>query len=315
MRIALEEHFVMDDAEQIDRWLSLIPTALRGGIAGIVPKLSNVGAERIERLKSAGVTKAVLSNVASVQGMLDPTPAVRLARQANDYLARVISDNGGYFTGFATVPLQDPKAAVAELERSVRQLGLKGTMVFGHTQGVYLDDRMYDIFWSKLEELDVPVYLHASDGIVSPSVYGGRPELLGAAWSWTAETAAHTLRLLFGGVFNRHPRARLILGHLGETLPFLLHRLDSRAKAGGVDIGSLPSEILRRNVAMTCAGAFSDESLRCSIDAFGAQNVMFSIDDPFENAAEAGRWATNVRLSDAERRAFEWENAMRILKL
>jgi 2,3-dihydroxybenzoate decarboxylase len=315
MRIALEEHFVMDDPEHIERWLSLLPSGQRHALSGILPVLSDVGEQRVARLKSAGVTRAVLSNVGTVQGVLDPTPALRLARQANDYLARVVHDRADYYDGFATVPLQDPKAAVGELERAVRQLGLKGTMVFGHTQGIYLDDPMYDPFWSKLEELDVPLYLHASDGLIPPSVYHGRPELLGATWSWTAETAAHTLRLVFGGVFNRHPKARLILGHMGETLPFLLNRLDSRAKLGGVNLGSRPSEILRRNVCMTSAGAFSDQALRCAIDAFGAQSIMFSIDDCFENAAEAGHWADRVHLSAAERRAFEWENAQRILKL
>ena len=314
-RIALEEHFVLNDPAHIERWLTLIPDVPRAITDKLLAVLSDVGERRLEAMSAAGIDLAVLSNVASVQGILDPTAAMQIARQANDYLAGVVQKHPLRFAGFATVPLQDPEAGADELERAVRQLGMKGALLIGHTNGEYLDHDRFSPFWERAEALDAPVYLHAADPMVMPPTYAGRPELIGATWSWTAETAAHTLRLVFGGVFKRFPKARLLLGHMGETLPYLLWRLDARAGAFGGDAAPKPAEIIRRNVAITTAGMFSNEPLSCALQGMGEDAIMFSVDHPFESMDAAGTWFDKAPLSEAVREKISWSNATRILKL
>lgn len=189
-------------------------------------------------------------------------------------------------------------------------------MLFGQTNGTYLDEDRYRPFWERLEALDVPVYLHAASSMVEPRTYASRPELLGATWSWTAETAAHTLRMIFGGVFERHPKARLILGHMGETLPYLLWRLDRRAAAFDANApAARPSEVFRKNVMITTAGVFSDEPLLCALGATGEDNSMFSVDHPFESMVDASRWLDAAPLSEAVRDKISSGNAKRALRM
>ena len=314
-RVALEEHFVMNSPAHIERWKTLVPAVPASILEKILPVLSDVGERRLEAMSAAGIDFAVLSNVGTVQGVLDPAPALRLAREANDYLADAVQKHPSRFAGFATVPLQDPAAGADELERAVSQLGMKGCMVIGHTNGRYLDDPGFDPFWERAQALDTPVYLHAADPMVMPPTYADRPELIGATWSWTAETAAHTLRIIFGGVFERHPKARLLLGHLGETLPYLLWRLDQRAQAFSQGEAVKPAEIIRNNVAITTAGMFSDEPLACALQGLGEDVVMFSVDHPFESMETASAWLDKAPVSDAVREKISSGNAVRVLKL
>ena len=314
-RIALEEHVVLDDPAHVERWLTLIPTVPREITDKLRMALTDVGDRRLEAMALAGIDLAVLSNVGTVQGVLDPTAALRLAREANDYLAGVVQRDPTHYAGFATVPLQDPDSGADELERAVRQLGLKGVMVFGQTDGAYLDHDRFRPFWERAEALGAPVYLHAADPMVMPASYVGRPELIGATWSWTAETAAHTLRIIFAGVFQRYPKLQLLLGHLGETLPYLLWRLDKRAQAFSEGDAVKPSEIMRRNVAITTAGMFSDEPFACALQALGEDAVMFSVDHPFESMSEASAWFDDAPVTEAVREKAAWRNASRILRL
>ena len=315
MRIALEEHFVIDQPTHVDRWLTLIPTAPKDITAKIKRPLCDLGEARIAAMAAANIDFAVLSNVATVQGALDAATALTLAREANDRLAKAVQAHPDHFAGFATVPLQDPQAGADEFERAVRDLGMKGAMIFGQTDGRYLDDDRFSPLWERAQALDVPIYLHAADAAVMPATYAGRPELDYATWSWTAETAAHTLRIIFGGVFDRFPRAKLLLGHMGETLPFLLWRLDKRAQAFTQGAAIKPSEIFRRNIAITTAGTFSDEPLDCALKALGEDSIMFSVDHPFEDMKEASAWLDAAPMSDAVREKVSSGNAKRMLKL
>jgi 2,3-dihydroxybenzoate decarboxylase len=251
-----------------------------------------------------------------VQGSLDPASALRLAREANDHFAEVVRARPERFAAFATTPLQDPEEGADELQRAVEQLGLIGTMLFGQTGGRYLDDRFFDPFWERAQDLDVPVYLHAADAPALPPSQAGRPELRGPTWSWTAETATHALRIVFGGVFDRFPRVQVILGHMGETLPYFLWRLDQRAAAFADHAASVkPSELVRRNIKITSAGAFSDDPLRCALDALGDDSVMFSVDYPFESMIEAADWLGAAELDPKVRAKVEHDNAQTLLKL
>ena len=139
-RIALEEHFVLNEPAHLERWLTLIPDAPKAAIDKLRPVITDVGERRLEAMSAAGIDLAVLSSVGVVQGVLDPTPALQLAREANDFLAGLVRQHPTRYAGFASVPLQDPQAGADELERAMRQLGLKGVMIFGHTNGKYLDD-------------------------------------------------------------------------------------------------------------------------------------------------------------------------------
>ena len=315
MRIALEEHYVIDEPSHVARWLTLIPNVPKEIVAKIKGPLCDIGEARIAAMAEANIDFAVLSNVGTVQGALDAATAMTLARQANDRLATAVQAHPDHFAGFATVPLQDPEAGADEFERAVRVLGMKGAIIFGQTDGRYLDDDRFAPFWERAEALDAPIYLHAADAAVMPATYAGRPELDGATWSWTAETAAHTLRIIFGGVFDRFPKTKLLLGHMGETLPYLLWRLDKRAQAFAQGDAIKPSEVFRRNIAITTAGTFSDEPLDCALKALGEDSVLFSVDHPFEDMNEASAWLDAAPISEAVRQKVSSGNAKRILKL
>jgi 2,3-dihydroxybenzoate decarboxylase len=314
-KIALEEHVVLDREDHLERWRTLVPMIPEPAIQQILPRLTDTS-RRLELMDQGGIDLAVLSNVGSVQGFLDPQDALRIAREANDHLAEVVRGRPDRFAAFATTPLQHPEEGAAELQRAVEELGLVGTMLFGHTDGRYLDDRSFDPFWERAQDLGVPVYLHAADAAVPPASQSGRPELRGATWSWTAETATHALRLIFGGVFDRFPRVRVILGHMGETLPFFLWRLDQRSRAFADHAPEMtPSELVRRNIAVTTAGAFSDEPLHCAVDALGEDNVMYSVDYPFESMTEAADWLDTSKIDQRARAKIEHRNAQTLLAL
>ena len=313
-RIALEEHFVLDEPEHWERSLTLAGNVPRDMLDRMRPALTDIGEGRIAAMSEAGIDYAILSNIGTVQGTVDATHAMRLARQANDRLARAVADHPDRFGGFATVPLQDVAAGADELERSVRDLGLKGTMIFGHTDGAYLDDERFLPFWERAEALDVPVYLHAADPAVEPTSYRDRPELIGATWSWTAETAAHALRLIFGGVFGRHPKLKVFLGHMGEALPYLAWRID----AGSAQVGGpqeKPSDILRRNFAITTASMFSDDALLCALRFFGDKSIMFSVDYPFGSMSEGASWLDKAPISEKVRECITYKNADMLLSI
>jgi 2,3-dihydroxybenzoate decarboxylase len=214
--------------------------------------------------------------------------------------------------------MQDPAEAANELERCVHELGFQGAMINGQTKGEYLDLDKYSVFWERVAALQAPVYLHPGNPVDNPAVYAGHSELWGPVCSWAFETAAHALRLVFAGVFERYPKATLILGHMGETLPLNLWRFDSRwlvCNRGSRTLEQAPSFYIKRNIAITTSGVCSDISLRCALDAMGAENVMFSVDYPFEKTELASQFIEQARISEVERAKVAAGNARRILKL
>jgi 2,3-dihydroxybenzoate decarboxylase len=315
-KIALEEHFLLDKPEHVERFLASVPILPPEAVRAIRPLLHDLGDGRLETMDKAGIRLAVLSSAAIVQGVADRDAALRVAREANDALAEAVRAHPDRYAGFASIPLQDPQAGADELERAVTELGMVGAMVFGHTDGHYLDEDRYSVMWERLESLDVPLYLHASDAATPISSYAGRPELLGPTWSWTAETAAHTLRIVLGGVFERFPDARLILGHMGETLPYILWRVDQHANAFSTEKpADPPSTFFRRNVLVTTAGVFSDEPVICALDALGEDRVMFSVDHPFENSDVAAAWLEATPVSPEVKEKVARSNASDALGL
>ena len=224
--VALEEAFSIPelDDHQPPPWPE--NRFSRRSLADWARRLPDFTQFRLPEMDAAGVDVQVLSlTVPGLQGGQDAPAARADARLANDYLAQVIAEHPDRFRGFAALPMQDPSAAAAELDRCVRELGFCGALVNDHLRGHYLDEPLYDEVWAALEELAVPLYLHPGAPPADHwKVLEGRPELYGATWSWAAETGGHALRIIYGGVFDRHPGATLILGHMGEFLPFMRSR-------------------------------------------------------------------------------------------
>ena len=287
-KIALEEHFISPGLEEY--WQPTMAAVPPKIVKAIHTRLTNFGALRLGEMDDAGVAMAVLSIAGpGVQVERDARRATAKAAEANDFLAARIAKHPDRFRGFAHIAVQDPKAAAAELERCVKELGFKGAMINGQTLGHYLDERAFDPLWAKVQELQTWIYLHPADPVETYAAFGPYKELTRATWGWGVETGTHALRLVFGGVFDRFPKARLLLGHLGETLPYLLWRLDSRAKLYGVKLKKEPSQYIRDNIAVTLSGMYSAEPLNCALAALGPSRVMFSADYPFESIKEAGR--------------------------
>jgi len=313
-KIALEEHFLSPGL--VDYW--------RPTMAEVAPErgeyffrnLTDFGELRLQSMDRAGIARAVLSIAGpGVQAERDTATATRRARESNDLLAREIEKRPDRYSGFAHLAMQDAKTAADELERCMRELKFCGAMINGHTQGQYLDDPTLYPFWERADALGAAIYIHPADPVAQPSVLSGYKVLMRPMWGWGFETGSHALRLVISGHFDRFPRSRLILGHLGETLPFLLWRFDSRAKFHGLKLNRPPSEYIRENVIVTTSGMCSAEPLNCTISALGADRVMFAADHPFETADEAGHFLDTVPLAENVRADIAYNNAVRVLGL
>jgi 2,3-dihydroxybenzoate decarboxylase len=281
-------------------------------------KLVDFTEYRLPDMDRNGVDMQVLSLTSpGIQVQPDPGIAVADARMANDFLAGIVKEHPRRFAGLAAVPLQDPPRAAAELRRAVGA-GLRGALVNDHTLGHYLDEPQYAGFWETLQDLAVPLYIHPS-AVPADSwkVTAGYPGLETAMWSWAPRTGGHAMRLILGGVFDRYPDARVILGHMGEFLPFQLSRIDSRYRVLDVEhpLDKLPSEYVRTNIAITTTGVFSHAALIAAIQAVGVDNVMFSIDYPFESTEAAVQFIRTAPLAPADQERVAHLNAERILRL
>ena len=313
-KIALEEHFLPPSL--VDYWEPTVAGMPPQTYDAIKARLFDFDGLRLAAMDKAGIAVAILSVAGpGVQVERDAKLATGLARTANDFLAEQVARHPKRYAGFAHVALQDPRAAADELERTVRDLGFKGALVNGQTLGHYLDEDRFSPFWERVEDLGVAVYLHPADPERTYAPLEGQRQLRRPTWEWTIETASHALRMVFNGTFDRFPKATLILGHMGETLPYLLWRFDSRAllyrEAG--DPRPLPSEIIRRNVPITISGVFADEPLTCALSALGEDAVMFGGDYPFEDAAIGGGFLDRAKVSENVREKVAWRNAARLL--
>jgi 2,3-dihydroxybenzoate decarboxylase len=312
-KIALEEHFGIPD----------FPVAPPLPPAEFTERMLDTKA-RLAEMDAAGIQLMVLSLTSpGVQGEPDVERACELATEANDRLAAVVAAHPDRYVGFAALPLQDPERAADELERCVA-LGFKGAMVNGYTTtadpelGLYYDHPRFESFWARAEALDVPVYLHPRQALPSGQrIYDGYPEIVSAAWGFGVETGTHAIRLILSGLFDRHPRLQVVLGHLGETLPFgvwrLEHRLDLRPH--GKRLERPVSGYLRENFHVTTSGNFSDRALAATLAELGPERVLFAVDYPYESIAEGAAWFDAAPLDDATRAQIAHENARRLLRL
>ncbi len=318
-KIALEEHFIPAGLEE----LVTNPGWPSAAWQRVLDQLKDTTG-RLETMDRGGVEIAVLSLASNgIQDVLEAEEAVRLAREANDALAEIVAARPDRYQGFAALPMQDVDAASAELERGVRSLGLRGALVNGYTalgrpeNGIYYDDVRYDPLWEQFVALDVPFYLHPRNPLPDQRrIYDGLEQLLGPTWAFGAETAVHALRMILGGVFDRFPRLTVVLGHLGELLPFAIRRLEQRlSRRTDLTLARPASAYLRDNFYMTTSGNYHTPSLIGILLELGVDRLMFAADYPFEALEDGTSWLDQVPISDGDRLKLASENARSLLRL
>ncbi len=309
--IAIEEHYF--DADLSAKMGRGVPPALH-------KRLLDLGEARLKDMDAAGIDMQVLSHGAPAAQTIEAAAAIPLARQANDRLHEVIRAHPDRFAGFAVLPTADPKAAADELERSVSKLGFKGAMVHGLTLGRFFDEKQFWPICERAQALDVPIYLHPAPP--HPAVvdayykdYVQRyPGILSAAWGFTVETATQGLRMVLSRVFDSYPRLQIILGHLGEGLPFLLRRIDESLSRPGNEKLSF-RQTFCDHVHITTSGNFSDPALLCSMLEMGVDRIMFAVDWPFVENAAGTNWMARVQLSETDREKILGGNARKLLRI
>ena len=318
-KIALEEHFAIPDYN-----LHRVPFLGDELWQQVQHRIVDFTEIRLPEMDRHGIDYAVISLTSpGVQGETDPAVAVERARRANDVLAEAVQAHPQRFGGFAAVALQDVDAAVAETTRAVAELGFHGVLVNSWTNepngGVgYLDESRFDPFWARLEELGVPLYLHPRQLPTHQSgVVEGFPALAGPVWEFAADCSATALRLILSGLFDRRPGLQVILGHLGEGLPYDIWRTENRLGLAR-DRPALRrtlTDYLRENVYLTTSGHFCTPSLRAALEVVGTERVMFSVDYPYESTEQAATWFDGLDLDPATHSAVAADNAVRLLGL
>jgi 2,3-dihydroxybenzoate decarboxylase len=311
--IALEEHYY-------DSELAATFDGPEGRALEIRRRLDDLGELRLKEMDEAGIDVQVISHGAPSTQRLDPESAVRLARNANDRLAQAIAAHPDRFAGFAALPTPDPKAAAEELERTVTTLGFKGAMVHGLTNGVFFDDKQFWPIFERAQALDVPLYIHPAvphSGVVEAyykDYVKDFPALLTAAWGFTVETATHGIRLVLSGVFDAYPDVKIILGHMGEGLPFLLWRINhALSRPGNRPIAF--RDQFSQHFYITTSGNFSTPALLCSMMELGVDRILFSVDWPFVQNIPGTKWMHELQLSAEDKAKILSGNARRLLKM
>jgi len=285
----------------------------------IVEQNSDLGAERLAHMDAAGVDVQVLSFGSPGPQAFGAEVAIPMARDANDRLYQAIQKNPARFAGFAALPTADPEAAAQELERCVSKLGFKGAMIHGHTRGSFLDERKYWTIFERAQALDVPIYLHPTlphpDAV--KAYFEGYEELARAGWGFAVDTSCHFLRIVFAGVFDAYPRLRIILGHLGEGLPFAMHRLNDHTwrSAARRGLKKTPLQYMRDNLLVTTSGNWYEPAFLCTLLALGADNILFAIDWPYEANKTGIEFLRKISISDGDRQKIAHLNAERLLGL
>jgi predicted TIM-barrel fold metal-dependent hydrolase len=320
--ITLEEHYVtpgfLDGPGR-----GMVERASKPGdrMARILEQLRDVGEKRIAEMDSARIDMQVLSLNSPGAEQSDAAEAARLAREANDFVAKVVEEYPARFAGFATLPVASPDKAAGELEAAVRERGFKGAIINGHHRGRYLDDPFFRPILERAESLGVPIYLHPTQPpqpVIDALYSGFSPDvnymLASAGWGWHIETAVHVLRIILGGVFDRYPKLQMIVGHMGEALPFMQSRLDIMTR----EITGLErpvSAYLLENLHYTFSAfnfipTFLDLLLQVGVD-----RIMFSADYPYGSMAQARAFLDQLPVSAADRERIAHGNAERLLGL
>lgn len=335
--ITLEEHFVtpafLDGPGREFRQHALKSGGTRA--AKTFEQLGDVGAGRLAEMDAAGIDLQVLSLNFPGTEQLEAAEAITIARDANDFLADAVKKNPTRFAGLAALPTAAPDKAAEELDRNVRQNGFKGAIINGHNRGRYLDDKFYWPILERAEALNVPIYLHPTlppKAVIEASYGGFSPEvtfmLSGPGWGWHIETAIHVIRMILGGVFDRYPKLQIVVGHMGEGLPFMLPRLEKVGRTlpfmqPGLDANAPRStklerslgDYLRENVHYTFAAFNFTATFLDLLLEVGVERIMFSADYPYGSMAEAVAFLKQLPVSTADRNRIAHGNAEQLFGL
>jgi predicted TIM-barrel fold metal-dependent hydrolase len=286
-------------------------------------ELADLSDTRLQDMDASGITMQVLSVAGPGADLVPGQPGIDMARAYNDTLAEVCARRPDRYRGFAHLPLLAPEAAANELERSVRDLGFHGVLVNGATDGRFLDDAAFEPILARAEALDLPIYLHP--GIPTQAVrsayYDNLPgnfsfTMALSAWGWHADTAIHTLRLVLSGALDRHPGLKIIIGHLGEALPFMLDRIDETTTAQAkTRLRRSVRQTILDQVWITTSGFFTMVPFMAALMSFGVDRIMFSVDYPFASNARARAFLDTLPVSPADRAKIAHGNADRLLRL
>jgi hypothetical protein len=286
-------------------------------------ELADLGSGRLADMDASGITVQVLSVAGPGADLVPEQKGIDLARAYNDTLAEACARHPTRYRGFAHLPLLAPEAAAVELERTVRDLGFHGVLVNGATDGRFLDDPRFEPVLAQAEALDVPIYLHPGIPIepVRAAYYDGLPgnfsfTLALSAWGWHADTAIHTLRLALSGALDRHPGLKIVIGHMGEALPFMLDRIDeTTAVTAKTHLRRSLRQTLVDQVWITTSGFFTMVPFMAALMTFGVDRIMFSVDYPFASNARARSFLDTLPVSPADREKIAHGNADRLLRL
>jgi len=319
--ITLEEHYATPAfLRGPGRELAERARTAGGLAAGVVEDLLDLGTNRIAKMDAAGIDMQVVSLTAPGVEQSDAGDAVALARDANDQVADAVRRRPDRFAGFAALPTPDPGAAGKELEQRIGA-GFKGAMINGHVRGRYLDDRFFWPIFESAEALGVPLYLHPAQppqAVIDASYAGFSRDVTlmfaNAGFGWHIETAVHALRIVLGGVFDRFPKLQLILGHLGETLPFMIQRVDNMQPAV-TGLKRPISAYLRENFHYTVSGFNFVPAFLALLLEVGVDRIMFSADHPYASMAIARSFLDRLPVSPADREKIAHRNAESLLRM
>lgn len=285
-------------------------------------KLLDLGEGRIADMDAGSIDMQVLSLAGGDMDRLDSATATVVARDANDAMAAAVQAHSDRFAAFATLNLQEPESAVRELDRCIRQLGFKGAMVNGTTSGLFLDHPRFMPFFEAAQDLDVPIYLHPAPPpvTVQQAYFSGLPEDLGfllstAGWGWHVETGMHCLRLIGMGLFDRFPKLQIIIGHMGENLPYSLARADSVLTRSPQKLCRPFADYFHEHFHVTTSGYFTTPPFLCALQVVGADRILYSVDYPFSPTQAGRRFLDSLPLNPADMRKIAHQNAERLLKI
>ncbi len=321
--ITLEEHYVSPSfLEGPGKGLKEQAKNPESYIGKIYEQLRDLGEKRISEMDAAGIDVQVLSLNSPGVEQLDPEEAKKIARETNDFLASAVKSHLQRFAGFATLPTADPKAAAIELERAVRDYGFKGAIINGHAKGRYLDHKFFWPILERAEALDVPIYLHPTQppkAVIDASYSGFDPAitnmLIGAGWGWHIETAVHVIQLMLGGVFDQYPKLQIIIGHMGETLPFMLQRMDRIMDTETTKLKRPISAYLRENVHYSFSGLNYTSTFLDLLLEVGVDRIMFSVDYPYASMAQGRDFLNKLPVSAADKERIAHVNAENLLRI
>ena len=327
--VALEEHFTLPAA--VSKYVKPETIAKRGHYKGrrVAPGktspmelLPEFGEKRFKSMDDAGITVQVLSNSGPGPDLVPGADGVAMTRKINDYLAGMVAKHPKRFAGFAALPMASPEACADELRRSVKDLKFVGAMIHGTCENHFLDHPSYDSLLAAAVELDVPIYIHPNVAVpaIQQLYYSDLPEgadrVIGTAgWGWHSEVAIHILRMVLQGTFDKHPKLKMVIGHMGEMLPMMIARLDD---VGAADIGHLkrlPSQTIVDQVWITTSGIFTQPPFIVALQTFGIDRIMFSVDYPFARDAQGRKFLNEVALSPSDMAKLTHGNADALLKL